>query len=146
IGDGGELIQYGVSSFFILILGIVYFLIALFLWAIVQQLLGITSKVLFYKRLVVLCCGITPYLLMIFLYNLLFNNEQILIWSSFALIGIVTCFVFSIAGHFWAKLYSRFYESYYYDAGYKPVAIVNIIGIFIIMGELVIFGIRENPF
>ncbi|UCC41504.1 MAG: hypothetical protein JSV96_08845, partial [Candidatus Aminicenantes bacterium] len=42
IGDGGELIQYGVSSFFILILGIVYFLIALFLWAIVQQLLGIT--------------------------------------------------------------------------------------------------------
>jgi hypothetical protein len=35
----------------------------------------VTFGLSFAARLVVLCCGITPYLLMILLYNLLFNSE-----------------------------------------------------------------------
>ena len=57
-GDGGELIQYGVSPVLISVLGIFYFLISIILWAIIQLLLGIKSNVSFSKRLVVLRNGV----------------------------------------------------------------------------------------
>ena len=146
IGDGGELMHYGVSSAFILFLGLVYFIIALFLWILIQQLLGLHSQVTFTKRLIILCCGITPYLLMIFVYNFLFNHEQLLLWSSYAVLGTVTCLLFSISGHFWVKLYSRFHALTFQNSSYKPVALVNLIAVVIIFGELILFGIKDNPF
>ena len=65
----------------------------------------------------------------------------------------VTAASFQNRSAFWTATHGRtgyanvrYYESDYYNKGYRPVAIVNIIGIFIIIGELIIFGIRENPF
>jgi len=146
IGDGGELIHYGVSPVVIFLLGCIYFLTAIFIWIIIQPLLGINSSTLFIKRLLILISGISPYLLMIFLYNLSFNKRQLLLWSSFALVGIITVFIFSVAGHFWSKFDIKLNKAHHEKAAHRPVIIVNIIALSIIIGELLLFGMRDNPF
>ena len=145
IGDGGELIEYGVPAAIILIIGIVYFITAIFVWSIIQQVAGLKSDLPFTKRLILMCCGITPYLLMIVIYNLIFNKAQIIIWSAFAIIGLFICIIFSITGLLMSNLYPGNYNLPDF-ANKKPIVIINIIGIAIIACEFIIFGIQENPF
>ncbi len=146
VGDGGELIQYGVSHILILSLGSLYLIVALFLLAAIQPLLGINKNISLVKRFLIIGAGIIPYLLMIFLYNLLLNKKETLLWFSFVLAGVLLILLVSVVGYFWARMHKGFYEINRSKVGWGPVIMALILGFVIIVGELIIFGNKENPF
>lgn len=146
VGDGGELIQYGVSQILILSLGSLYLIAALILLAVIQPLLGINKNISIVKRFLIFGTGIIPYLLMIFLYNLLLNKKEILLWFSFVLAGVLLILLLSIVGYFWARMHKELCEINRSKVGWGPVIMALILGFVIIIGELIIFGVKENPF
>lgn len=146
VGDGRELIQYGVSAKLIFSLGFLYIIAAFSLWMIIQPLLGIGKHVGFFKRFLILSGGIFPYLLMIFVYNLIFNSKQIIIWLSFVALGLLSVFIMAATGVLWARYSKGFSPLDPGEAGWSPVISVLIMGIGIVVLELIIFGIEINPF
>lgn len=146
IGDGRDLIQYGVSTKLIFSLGFLYLIAAFSLWMIIQPLLAIKKNIPFLKRLFILGSGIFPYLLMIFFYNLVFNSKQILIWSSFVAVGLLSLLIMTVSGVFWSRSHRAFPVTDPNDVGWKPILVILILGLGIVIAELVVFGIKNNPF
>jgi len=146
VGDGRELIKLGVSSKLIFSLGLLYMIAAFSLWMIIQPLLGIGKNVPFLKRFLILSSGIFPYLLIIFFYNLVFNSDQIVIWSSFVLVGLLSILIMAVVGVKWSRSPKGFSDLDSSEIGWRPVVVVLIMGIGIVVSEFIIFGIKDNPF
>ena len=146
IGDGVELIGYGVPRFIIGILGILYILIALFGWNLVQQGLGFDASSSVARRLIILAFGIAPYLFLIFLYNLLVNPDIVMVWLSFAMVGVLCCFIFSLVGHLTASFFPSVPKPAPASPSLGPPLLFLSFGLIIIAAEFLIFGIKESPF
>jgi len=145
-GDGGELVQYGVLPVWIILLGSIYLLISLFLWIKIQNSIGIHHTSSLWGRLFILFCGIFPYLCFILIYNLVFNQSQILIWVSFVAVGVVFMVFMAIFGNLFYGLKIFNNRSVRIPILSRSVWISILLGVSIILCELIIFGIRENPF
>jgi hypothetical protein len=98
------------------------------------------------KRFIIFGTGIIPYLLMMFLYNMILNKREILLWFSFLLAGVLLVSALSIVGYFWARTHKGFSEINRSKIGWGPVIMVLILGFVIIIGELIISGVKENFF
>jgi len=146
VGDGGELIQYGVSHVMVLSLGGIYIIAALFLLALIQPLFGINKEFSFGKRFLIFGAGIIPYLSMMFIYNLFLNKREIMLWFSFVVAGVLLILLLSFSGYFRAKMHEGFREVNRIKVGWGPVLMSLILGFAIIIGELIIFGVKESPF
>jgi hypothetical protein len=146
IGDGGELLQYGVSRELILALGGLYVAISLLLFAFVQSMLGIGKNTPITTRALIMFGGIVPYLAVIFLYNLLLNQREILLWISFVSAGIFLILLWVWAGHVLAKRLQCQGAVSGAGVSWTPVITTLLSGMAIVVGELMFFGIKENPF
>ena len=146
VGDGGELIQYGVPRILVLSLGSIYLIAALLLFAMIQPLVGINKNISIAKRIHIFGAGIFPYLLMMFLYNLLLNKKEIFLWLSFVIAGGLLILLLSIVGYYLSRMHKGICEINRSQVGWGPVIISLIVGFVIIIGELIIFGVKENPF
>ena len=146
IGDGGELLQYGVPRILIVTIGCLYLLISLLILTSIQPVLGIKKSSSFQKRFLIWALGIIPYLLIMFIYNLFLNQKEVWLWFSFALGGVLLVLVVSISGHLWVRVHRALGEINRLEVGWKPVVMILVFGLVIIIGELIVFGIKQNPF
>lgn len=144
VGDGGELVSLGVSSLLIWAMGIVYVLIALWIWSEVQRFLGIDPRESFFCRLLVLTAGIAPYMALIVLYNYLFNPEQLFLWGGFACAGVVLSGMFAICGYQYSR--GTFKDFYPVNITGLNALIMFSIGTLVILAEFLIFGTPQHPF
>lgn len=146
VGDGGELIGYGVPPVVVLSLGCVYLAAALVLFATIQPALGIRKDMPVLKRTSVVAAGIVPYVVTIIVYNLFLNREELLLWLSFSVTGVPLIVLLVIVGSLSAKGHRGPREINKLNAGWGPVVTALILGFVVIIGELVFFGVKENPF
>jgi hypothetical protein len=146
MGDGGELIQYGIAPMPIVLLGGLYLIGSLVILAVVQPELGIGTSCPFTYRFFMLASGITPYLLIIFVYNRFLNQKETLLWLSFALAGVFLVFLISVAGHFRARRLRISGETHRSESGWKFVVVILVAGVGVVLAELLFFGIKLNPF
>ena len=146
MGDGGELIRYGIAPMPIVLLGGLYLIGSLVILAVVQPELGIGTSCPFTCRFFMLASGITPYLLIIFVYNRFLNQKETLIWLSFALAGVFLVFLISVSGHFRARSSRSFVETNRSVLDWKFVVVILVAGVGVVLAELLFFGIKPNPF
>ncbi len=142
-GDGGSLVYVGFNTYFIVGIGVLYFGLSFLFWAHLQQHVGMNSRTPLPVRITIIAGGIVPYMLIIFIYNLLHNTDQIIMWSGLALFGIIVSFLIALMGNWWANYFSH--------DGARLVGAENAwrlfsIGLLVILVEFVIFGTPPNPF
>jgi hypothetical protein len=145
IGDGGELLQYGTPPVLIGLLGFLYLTISFIIWIWVQPWLDLKKDSSFIRRLYIFLGGLGPYMILILIYNYLFNKTQLTIWASFAIVGVILSILFAIFGHFLAPGQASS-SSASQNPTRKSVVQLNCIALLIIIGEFIIFGIKANPF
>jgi hypothetical protein len=144
VGDGAELISLGVNSNLLIVLAFVYILFAFLIWADSQRNLGIDPQASFSRRLFVMTAGIIPYMVMIVLYNFLFNSEQIVLWGGYAAAGVALAGLFAACGQFWTKRVCR--DSFQIKIKKRDGFALLTIGVSLILLEFLIFGIPQHPF
>lgn len=143
-GDGGELLKLGVDALQIIALGTLYLVFAMMIWAELQIYLGLDAHTPFWQRLLVIMGGITPYMILILVYNLLFNPRQIAIWGGFAAIGVFAAILFACSGYVWAK-FSPVANKQWQRPERDRYLFLLLAGI-ILLSEFLIFGTPTNPF
>ncbi len=145
-GDGGVLQQLGVNGAWIYLVGIVYLVIAFFLWAGLQGQLGLDKKSSCKSRLIVIMAGIAPYMVLIFLFNLVFNSRQLLMWGGLAAVGIFSAIPIALLGHLLARRVSE--RSVTNGAQlFRTDAIVLLsLALAIVLMQFLVFGNPPNPF
>ena len=143
-GDGGELAQLGVGSAWIMALGTLYLLLSLRIWSDLQFHLNLDASTPLRHRAGIMLAGIGPYMLAIFIFNLVFNPGQMAIWGGFAAAGIALAGVISLAGHTHARLRANTETSTEKTAG-SPIPLLAAGGL-IILAEFLVFGTPMNPF
>lgn len=143
-GDGGELARLGISPTIIIILGVTYLLISMAFWSNLQYHLGFNKHTPLNKRILVITAGFAPYMLIIFLYNLLHNSNQIIIWGGLAAVGMFMAFLIAIIGHLWTKGTKKTFESDLINEAYAGKMLI--MGLLVILTEFIVFGAPPNPF
>jgi hypothetical protein len=142
-GDGGSLVHVGFNTSFVVAIGIIYFMFSFLFWWRLQQHLGLNKKTPLRVRIKVIAGGIIPYMLMIFVYNLLHNAHQMVMWGGLALFGIVVSFLIALTGNWWANDYSHQHARVVAsESAWKVFSF----GLLVIIAEFVIFGTPPNPF
>lgn len=143
-GDGGELVRLGTKPSIIVSIGIVYMLVSLAFWSSLQRHLGLSNSTPLRRRLFVIIGGIAPYMILIFLYNLLHNSRQILIWAGFAAIGVIASFIVAVIGNLWDIYRTKKADCEMIQQNYAYKILIA--GMLVIMLEFLIFGAPNNPF
>jgi len=144
VGDGAELRSLGVSLVLLLVIGTIYVLFALIIWSEAQRHLGFAQPVSLPRRLLVMITGVSPYMAAIIVYNYLFNPEQLLLWSGFALTGVAVAVFFSMTGHLWDRYAGRAAQQV--EVSKLSCFAILFIGAFVILAEFLIFGTHHHPF
>jgi hypothetical protein len=143
-GDGGELLKLGVNPLLVTALGALYLVFAMVICAELQIHLGLDAHTPFWQRLLVIMGGITPYMILILVYNLLFNSRQVAIWGGFAALGVFAAIFFAFSGYVWAKIFSIADNQ-----GERPeqdIYFLLLLAGIILLSEFLIFGTPPNPF
>jgi hypothetical protein len=142
-GDGGSLVYVGFNTYFIVGIGVVYFGLSFLFWAHLQQHVGMNSKTPLPVRIKIITGGIIPYMLIIFIYNLLHNADQIMMWGGLALFGITVSFLIALMGNWWAHFFNYQNERVFSSTtSWKLFSF----GLMVVLAEFVVFGTPPNPF
>jgi len=142
-GDGGSLVYLGINTSIIIIIGSIYFLISFLLWSDLQYHLGLNKQTSLINRMTIIVGSIAPYMILIIIYNLVHNSDQIIMWTGLAVFGILTAFLIAFFGNLWTRMFK-----------YQPTKIVSLndswkifsFGLLIVIAEFIIFGTPPNPF
>ena len=143
-GDGGTLVHLGVNSSLAMIIGIVYLLISFLLWSDLQRHIGMNSQTTFINRIKIVTGGITPYMIVIIIYNLLHNSLQIVMWGGLAIFGILATFLIAFLGNLWDRYVIKNKASRIISLSYAWILVT--VGLLVILAEFIIFGMPANPF
>jgi len=143
-GDGGMLVSLGTEKTTIIVLGLIYLAVSLLFWSDIQRFLGMDRDTSFPSRLQTMVCGITPYMALILIYNLIHNPRQLAMWGGMAAAGLISAFLIALSGHLWAKRKGKpaVKELIVESTALKFLAA----GLMVILAEFVIFGTPPNPF
>jgi len=95
-GDATVLIKRGVSQPVVVGVGILLLVVGTVIAMLLLPRLGIGQQNGFGARIFVLWTGIGSYLLAIFIYHLLFKPREILLWGTFAGVGLVLISVLAV--------------------------------------------------
>jgi len=143
-GDGGDLVFAGTNSTFIIVLGFLYILISFLFWADLQFHIGMDDNTVISRRTLVVLGGISPYMVVIFLYNLIHNPKQVTMWGGLAGAGLLAALLISASGHLWSRFVRKSNGST--DVSRHYALPVMIVGLMVILAEFIIFGTPPNPF
>ena len=133
----------GISPVLILIMGNVYVLCSLIICSDAQKNLGINPQASFSTRLLVMMAGISPYMLMIVLYNYFFNSEQLLLWGGFAVTGVASAGLLALCGYLWARHVQRGITA---QISIRNAFAMLFMGALVVLGEFLFFGTPKHPF
>lgn len=141
-GDGGMLVQLGENVVLIVVVGIAYMVLSLHFWADLQGHLGLGRDTPLFERISIIFFGIAPYMILIVIYNLIHNSDQIGMWAGLAVFGSVITIPIALAGDLRAKLLNEKYATID-DSEALPALIA---GLCVVLAEFFIFGTPPNPF
>jgi len=142
-GDGGSLVYVGFNPFFVVSIGTLYFVLSFLFWSHLQQHVGLNSRTPLSVRIRIITGGIVPYMLVIFVYNLLHNADQIMMWGGLALFGIIVSFLIAFMGNWWAHFFHYQNERVFSSTtSWKLFSF----GLLVVLAEFVVFGTPPNPF
>jgi len=143
-GDGGSLTSLGVNRIFVLVPGGLYILVSFFFWSSLQKHLGLGRQTGFFQRIRLICGGIWPYMILIFLYNRIHNPGQMAMWGGLAAAGMIAAVLIALAGH----LQSRPGWKASFPDPLPPGHATGLViaALLMILGEFFVFGTPANPF
>lgn len=130
-GDACSLIRMGVSIYIVLGLGVLYLAVGLFLAYLLIRKLGILNTQL-KNRLLIFTIGIISYLMMILVWNFIYNRGEITTWLTFACTGTGVTIFFAILP-IWKYPYDAKKEL---PVRWMSVTVINCIAIVIILALL----------
>jgi len=143
-GDGGTLVYLGVSSSLIIIIGLIYLLISFAFWSDLQRHIGMNRQTVLKNRIKIVTGSITPYMIIIIIYNLLHNSTQIIMWGGLAVFGILSAFLIAFLGDLWNRHVIKNNQSKVVSLSYSRKLLT--VGLLIILAEFIVFGTPPNPF
>ncbi len=104
IGDGGNLVRYGIPPFILLTVGSILLLCCLPLSLLMGVLLGLGRKQTSFISVMMVLMPIQIYLFAMLIYNLMENPSQKMVWFGFTIGGIFATVILTLVIHFFAEL------------------------------------------
>ena len=104
IGDGGNLVRYGIPPFILLTVGSILLLCCLPLSLPMGVLLGIERKQTSFISAIMVLMPIQMYLFAMLIYNLMKNPSEKMMWFGVTIGGIFATVVLTLVIHYFAKL------------------------------------------
>lgn len=145
VGDAGNLLSQGVPRAFLVAVGLFLMLLS-FLWSsLIQPLIGIPADVPLGRRLLTLHAGITPYLIAMAAYALLFAKAESPLFLAFAGAGIVAVTAIAISGHVLRNVAVGLPRLGYIDPSWASAIVLLTVGIVVVVWELIYFAPQYTP-
>lgn len=145
IGDAGALLSLGVPRLTLVAIGLLLLVISCLWVSAIQPLLGIPSDTSFHRRLLTMHMGVTPYLIAMAVYVLVFEKTNPVATLAFPGVGVLAVTAIAVSGHLLRNVATHMPRLAYLEPTWTSAILLLSVGIAIILGELIYFGVESNP-